>query len=97
MSEISFWEIAIKLKIQKIDIKESISGIVSKCADYGINMIPVNVDQFEETVNLPLIKDHGDPFDRLIISVAKMNDLTIISTDSKMMQYKDEYGVRVLD
>lgn len=96
LSEISLWEIAIKIKINKLDIKDSIEDIAEKCRESGIQMIPVSVEQFGATMRLPFVQSHPDPFDRLIISVAKMNDLTLVTTDKKIESNKDPYGISVI-
>ena len=96
VSDISFWEMAIKIRINKLDINKPLNWIVDQCRMNGIKPIPVTVEQFAGTMELPFFKDHADPFDRLIISVAKMNNLTLVSTDEKMKMHKDEYGVSVI-
>ena len=97
LSEISLWEIAIKIKIGKIAINESLETITDKCVENGIKMIPVGIGQFGETLRLPMVKDHSDPFDRLIICVAKLYQLSLISCDAKMKQNESQYGITVLD
>jgi len=37
--------------------------------------------------SLPQVKDHRDPFDRLLIAQALTDDLTLISRDSKFAAY----------
>lgn len=96
VSEISFWEIAIKVKIGKLNINKPIGWIVSQCRSNGIETIPVTIEQFEETMNIPLCNDHADPFDRLILAVTRLNGMTLISTDLKMQKHKDEYNVNVI-
>ena len=41
----------------------------------------------DETLRLPFNENHKDPFDRMILSTAISEDLTLISTDSKMNNY----------
>ena len=96
VSDISFWEMAIKIKIGKLSINQSLTWIADKCKGNGIICVPVTIDQFEKTMELPLFKDHTDPFDRLIISVAKLNDLTLISTDGAIRNHYKEYGIDMI-
>jgi PIN domain nuclease of toxin-antitoxin system len=42
---------------------------------------------------LPLLVDHRDPFDRLLIAQAKAENLTLVSRDPNMRRYE---GVSVL-
>ena len=83
----SLWEIAIKKKLGKLDIKSSIRRIADKCKDAGIWILPITVKHLDKTIELELNKDHHDPFDRLILSTTMVENYTLISTDSKMRQY----------
>ncbi|MBO4904958.1 MAG: type II toxin-antitoxin system VapC family toxin [Lachnospiraceae bacterium] len=96
VSDISFWEMAIKIKIGKLSISQPLEWIVNQCKDNGISTIPVTIDQIAKTMELPLFKDHTDPFDRLIISVGKLNDLTLISTDGVIRDHYTEYGIDMM-
>ena len=87
LSVVSLWEIAIKIKIGKINIKNSIQNIVSKCEEENIKILPIKVEYMDETLRLPFNENHKDPFDRMILSTAISEDLTLISTDSKMKNY----------
>lgn len=96
ISEISLWEIAIKVKLQKLDITQPVTWIAEQCRANGIDTIPVTVEQFAETTKLPLFKEHGDPFDRLIICVARMRGLKLITTDEKISRHREDYCLEVL-
>ena len=96
LSEISLWEMAIKIKLKKLDINQSIQWIANKCRENGITLIPVTVEQIDGTLSLPLMADHHDPFDRLIVTVAKQNKLTLVSTDEKMRNHQSDYGIAVV-
>jgi len=49
-------------------------------------------DKIDLIRSLPRFKDHGDPFDRLIICQALSEKLPIITSDGKMSRY----GVEVI-
>ena len=87
---------AIKIKLNKLDINQSVQWIADKCREYGITLIPVTIEQMDGTLGLPLMEDHHDPFDRLIVTVAKQNKLTLVSTDEKMHNYQNDYGITVV-
>ena len=95
-SEASLWEIAIKMKIGKLSINESVYQITEKCRKEGVQFIPMTIGQIDKTLDLPLLADHRDPFDRLIAAVAKTNGLTLISTDDKMRVHQGDYGIKVI-
>ena len=94
LSWVSLWEMAIKMKLGKLAIEGTITEIVDACLEQGIEIIPVKVEHIDETLALPLLLEHKDPFDRLILAVAKKEELTLISTDARMRA--SEYGVDVI-
>lgn len=52
----------------------------------GWNIIPISLDIIEEAYSLPA-PVHRDPADRIIIATARMEDLTIITTDRLILDY----------
>ena len=94
VSVVSLWEMAIKIKLGKLLIKGVISDIEKKCKDRGIEIIPIKAAHVDETMEMPLLSDHKDPFDRLILATAIAEDLVLISTDERMR--KEEYNVKVI-
>lgn len=81
----SLWEIAIKQSIGKLDLDFSITQIENLCNEKDIQILPIKSKHLDKLKNLP--KYHGDPFDRLIISQALAETLTIITRDSTIPNY----------
>ncbi len=86
VSIVSLWEIAIKTSIGKLEIKNSIEEIAGICLKYKIELLAINPQHLDWIANLPQI--HGDPFDRLIISQALAENLTIVTKDSIIPKYE---------
>ncbi|MBQ3800871.1 MAG: type II toxin-antitoxin system VapC family toxin [Treponema sp.] len=86
----SLWEIAIKQKLGKLDNSLSILELKSFCRDAGFIFLPTRAEYVEVTKSLPFI--HRDPFDRLLISCAQCEGVTIITCDGKI----PPYGVRTV-
>ncbi len=84
-SDVSLWEIAIKISIGKLKIEGSISDIEDKCSQLKLIKLPILSKSFEVLRTLPFI--HKDPFDRLIISQALINGYTLITSDTKIPKY----------
>lgn len=84
-SIISFWEIAIKQKLGKLDSSFSIQELESMCTKANIQIAPITSKSIETTKFLPLI--HRDPFDRLLIAQAKNLNLILITKDMFIPQY----------
>ena len=51
----------------------------------SIDILNITMDHSFKTYDLPEI--HKDPFDRMLIAQAKIDDLTIITSDSFIKQY----------
>ena len=87
LSIVSLWELAIKKKIGKLNINNSIHDIAVKCDEENIKIIPIKIEHMDKTLELPLNANHKDPFDRLILSTALSEEMVLISTDAKMQNY----------
>ena len=82
----SFWEIAIKQKLGKLDNALTISELEELCKNSGFIQVPTISQYVEHTKSLDFI--HRDPFDRLLISIAQCEDLTIVTRDTIIPKYK---------
>ncbi len=85
----SFWEISIKQSLKKLDFTHTVYEIDEMCISAGFRKLPITLDDFNRVRNLPFQENvkHNDPFDRILISQAIENDLTIITTDGKIPLY----------
>ena len=81
----SFWEIAIKQCIGKMQFCMTIPELESLCLDRDIQVLPIQSVVLEQIKSLPKI--HSDPFDRLIIAQAQIGKMTIITRDRIIPQY----------
>jgi len=86
----SLWEMSIKSSIGKLKLQQSIQEIADTCRKYGIQIMNISPKHCDQMMELPLI--HRDPFDRIIISQAKVERCTIITKD----QFIPQYDVRTL-
>lgn len=86
VSIISFWEIAIKKSLGKLDIVDSTEKILKEAEDSGIKVLdikPKHVFYVEK-----LYFHHRDPFDRILIATTITEKLKIISIDEVFDKYK---------
>jgi PIN domain nuclease of toxin-antitoxin system len=86
---ISLFEISIKLKLGKLFLKKSLSGLFEDIYAADIKVLSFSDLHFVEYQTLPTYGDHKDPFDRLIISSAISENAALISADPKFGYYKD--------
>jgi PIN domain nuclease of toxin-antitoxin system len=85
-SLVSLWEIAIKIKIGKLNaIGSSVAYIREEMAAYGMELLPIRYEHILQLEMLPLY--HSEPFDRLIISQAITEGLPILTHDKEFPAY----------
>ena len=68
VSVVSFWEIAIKQSIGKLQFRMTIPELESSCKERDIKVLGLSSAAIESIKVLPKI--HGDPFDRILIAHA---------------------------
>jgi PIN domain nuclease of toxin-antitoxin system len=82
----SIWEIAIKMKLDKIQLKAGFNNITEFCLENDIALLPITFAHLQQLNKLPL--HHRDPFDRLIISQGIAEKLTLLTRDDSFKLYK---------
>lgn len=84
----SFYEMAIKLKIGKLDLGTTLEDFHEKTISQKIKVLSITENHIFEYLNVPFIEEHKDPFDRLIIATALYEKLDIITIDEKFKHYE---------
>lgn len=87
VSQATFWEIAIKKTIGKLNLAQNSFELENLCKVNEIAILPLKMEYFERIQKMPLI--HRDPFDRIIIATAIEEGLTLLTNDSTINQYND--------
>lgn len=85
VSSASIWEIAIKIKLKKLNAE--IDQIVDSVIESGFSELPVMIHHAAKVCDLPEI--HRDPFDRILIAQALCEPLTFLTADAVLKQYSD--------
>lgn len=85
VSAVSVWEISIKSAIGKLDIPDNYLDVL---LDQNFKELPVSWQHACKVRQLPM--HHKDPFDRLLIAQAIIEDLTILSVDKIIPEYDVE-------
>jgi PIN domain nuclease of toxin-antitoxin system len=81
----SFWEIAIKLNLGKLNLDMAYQDLRQQVITNGFEILPIT---FEHTIELSSLElHHRDPFDRIIIAQAITENLIIISKDGIFGKY----------
>jgi PIN domain nuclease of toxin-antitoxin system len=85
VSAVSVWEIAIKRSVGKLRIED---GWARALIRLGFEAMPVTAQHAELVERLPW--HHRDPFDRLLIAQAALEDRALVSADSRLAAYDVE-------
>jgi prevent-host-death family protein len=88
VSAASAWEITIKSALGKLRTTRQPHQAIN---DSGFDELPITVEHAEAVGRLAA--HHSDPFDRLIIAAARVEELTIVTSDAQFARY----NVPVLD
>ena len=87
LSSASLWEMIIKSKLNKIDLPDDPKVYLKEQVEINsINILNITMEHSLETFDLPDI--HKDPFDRMLIAQARVEKLTILTTDSFIKRYE---------
>jgi PIN domain nuclease of toxin-antitoxin system len=91
LSAVTSWEVAIKAASGKLQLPEPPDLYVPRrMAAQGLRPLAVSHEHALAVFALPA--HHRDPFDRLLIAQAKVEEMTLISADRKF----DRYPVQLL-
>jgi PIN domain nuclease of toxin-antitoxin system len=86
ISPASYWEIAIKLSIQKYTLQVSYDEFIQEAVfDNGFEILPIEPRHTAALISLTF--HHKDPFDRMLIAQATVEGIPIVSVDSKFDPY----------
>ncbi|MFW0716605.1 type II toxin-antitoxin system VapC family toxin [Pedobacter sp. N23S346] len=87
-SQISLFEISIKQSLGKLThFNITVEDIYNQALTDGFTFLPIENVSIFNYGKIPLLNDHRDPFDRLLISAAIENDATLLSADEKFKLY----------
>ena len=85
VSSVSLWEIAIKVSLEKLKLKFTFEELTKDVRNRDFCILQIEDEYLRGLSSLPFI--HKDPFDRLIISTALTDDLTIVTIDENIQKY----------
>jgi PIN domain nuclease of toxin-antitoxin system len=81
-STVSFWELAIKQTLGKIDAAIQFDHIEKK---HGIRELTISSKYTTELRSLPML--HGDPFDRMLVAQAMAEGMVLVTSDRRLAGY----------
>ena len=88
LSVASVWELSIKTsrKNPQLTLNDPLDEYIAKwTAAYQVQVLPIELPHALHVAGLP--KHHADPFDRLLISQAQVEAMTLVSADRRFASY----------
>lgn len=92
VSAASVWEIAIKAGLGRLepDVAEIERSLPKEMERHAFQPLPVQMRHALRVATLPPV--HRDPFDRLLVAQAIVEDLHLVTSDREL----SAYGVRII-
>lgn len=88
VSKISFWEIALKFSIGKLKLEGTRPEEIPDAArESGFEILDLTEDDLATSHLLPFVKDHRDPFDRLLVWQCIRNRIAFLSAGERLKAY----------
>ena len=88
-SAVSMWEICIKIGLERLSLKTGwIKNIQNEMSTNAIQWLPVEMQHCVELTRLPF--HHRDPFDRMLVAQARVEELLVLSRDARLSAYDIE-------
>lgn len=86
LSIASIWEMQIKIQLGKLKLNSTLPDLIETQERINnLQVLPIELAHIWGLTNLP--NHHRDPFDRLLIAQAMIEQLPIVSTDSIFDSY----------
>jgi len=93
ISMATLWEVAIKVSIGKLPLNRPYEDFVAECLETQLfSLLPIEPPHTSFLASMLFQTGHKDPFDRLLIAQAIVEEIPIISVDAAF----DAYPVRRL-
>ena len=88
LSVVSFAEIGVKAAVGKLSVPPDFAERVT---DSGVRLLGLSAEHGLAVADLPL--HHRDPFDRLLVAQARIDELVLMTSDARI----GAYGVDTID
>jgi PIN domain nuclease of toxin-antitoxin system len=86
VSHASAWEVAVKLSLGKLHLQVAYEDLFPRAVlANGFEILLPDFRHYRELLQLPFY--HRDPFDRLLIAQAKIEDMVLVTNDAHIANY----------
>ena len=81
------WEICVKISLGKLSLKSGwLETIQDEMKANAIHWLPVEIEHCAKLTKLPFF--HRDPFDRMLIAQAIVEEMLVLSRDTRLSDYE---------
>jgi len=87
ISVASIWEVVLKNGLGRRDFAVDPVRLREQAIRAGFGELPIRSPHVLEVSSLPQV--HSDPFDRILLAQARVEQLTLLTSDQKVLQYGD--------
>jgi PIN domain nuclease of toxin-antitoxin system len=93
LSPVSYWEVASKSTLPKYRGKEILGKadyktvVADVIAEYDIEVLHFSLDHTGHLYDMEYFIEHKDPFDRILVAKALVEQASLISSDGKLYYY----------
>ena len=88
-SVVSGWEISIKAGVGKLTLTDvPVKFVAGQVSGNGMEVLPIHLDHALRVYDLP--NHHQDPFDRLLVAQALVEEVPLVSGDVEVSRYPVE-------
>jgi PIN domain nuclease of toxin-antitoxin system len=86
VSVVSYWEVAIKANKRIFQIDDVVTWWARRVLPFSdLETLPIREEHVSELIRLPEI--HKDPFDRMLIAQARVEDMWLVTCDALIRSY----------
>ncbi|MDG6474232.1 type II toxin-antitoxin system VapC family toxin [Glaesserella parasuis] len=89
----SLWEIAIKSSLGKPDFDIDVEALEQGLIQVGCRMLAIELPHILKQAQYPFI--HRDPFDRLLMAQAEVENVFFMTADTMILKYQKPYTIDV--
>ena len=82
----SVWEVAIKISTGKLEFDGGIENFIDTIYRNEFELLNISPKHIKTVTGLPYI--HRDPFDRMLVAQAIVEDMAIMTTDDNIIKYE---------
>lgn len=83
VSAVSAWEVATKVRLGKLNAASLVRTWDRRISGIGASVLPITAEHALFAGDMPW--EHRDPFDRMLVAQATLEDLTLVTVDRAMV------------